>query len=173
VEVKHLFFTTPKVEIFSKSKEKEVGEETEANGGHWGDRTLNRTRSWYDRTRPVNGSSCVWRGALGFVTGASGHSWGHRVWSGAQRDNSKRGVDRTWWRVRSRSIGRVRSCVDAYWTQTGCRCNVSDQFYSASGRCFASTGVVRSARLVKFSSASGRLVTIRALSRSLRSSVQR
>jgi hypothetical protein len=28
--------------------------ETEANGGHSGDRTLDRTRSLFDRTRPVN-----------------------------------------------------------------------------------------------------------------------
>jgi hypothetical protein len=33
------------------------GEETEANGGHWGDRTLNQTRSRFDRTRSVSSSS--------------------------------------------------------------------------------------------------------------------
>jgi hypothetical protein len=32
----------------------EVGKETEVNGGHRGDRTLDRTRSLYDRTRPVS-----------------------------------------------------------------------------------------------------------------------
>jgi hypothetical protein len=32
----------------------EVGKETEANGGHRGDRTLDRTRSLFDRTRPVS-----------------------------------------------------------------------------------------------------------------------
>jgi hypothetical protein len=42
-EVKRLFSTAP-----------EVGKETEANGGHRGDRTLNRTRSLYDRTGPVS-----------------------------------------------------------------------------------------------------------------------
>jgi hypothetical protein len=42
-EVKCLFSTTP-----------EVGKETEANGGHRGDRTLDRARSLYDRTRPVS-----------------------------------------------------------------------------------------------------------------------
>jgi hypothetical protein len=42
-EVKCLFSITP-----------EVGKETEANGGHRGDRTLNRTRSLYDRTRSVS-----------------------------------------------------------------------------------------------------------------------
>jgi hypothetical protein len=42
-ELKRLFSTTP-----------EVGKETEANGGHRGDRTLNRTRSLYDWTRLVS-----------------------------------------------------------------------------------------------------------------------
>jgi hypothetical protein len=42
-EVKYLFSSAP-----------EVGKETEANGGHIGDRTLDRTRSLYDRTRPVS-----------------------------------------------------------------------------------------------------------------------
>ena len=42
-EVKCLFSIAP-----------EVGKETEANGGHRGDRTLNRTRSLFDRTCPVN-----------------------------------------------------------------------------------------------------------------------
>jgi hypothetical protein len=42
-ELKRLFSTTP-----------EVRKETEVNGGHRGDRTLNRTRSLFDRTRPVN-----------------------------------------------------------------------------------------------------------------------
>jgi hypothetical protein len=32
----------------------EVGKETEANGGHRDDRTLDQTRSLYDRTRPVS-----------------------------------------------------------------------------------------------------------------------
>jgi hypothetical protein len=32
----------------------EVGKETEAIGGHCGDRTLHRTRSRFDRTRPVS-----------------------------------------------------------------------------------------------------------------------
>jgi hypothetical protein len=42
-EVKCLFSTAP-----------EVRKETEANGGHRGDRTLHRTRSWYDRMRSVS-----------------------------------------------------------------------------------------------------------------------
>jgi hypothetical protein len=42
-EVKCLFSTAPEVE-----------KETEANGGHRGDRTLDLTRSLYDRTRLVS-----------------------------------------------------------------------------------------------------------------------
>jgi hypothetical protein len=42
-EVKCLFSTAP-----------EVRKETEANAGHRGDRTLDRTRSLHDRTRPVS-----------------------------------------------------------------------------------------------------------------------
>jgi hypothetical protein len=42
-ELKRLFSTTP-----------EVGKETEANGGHRGDQTLNQTWSLHDRTRPVS-----------------------------------------------------------------------------------------------------------------------
>jgi hypothetical protein len=52
MEVKCLFSTTLEAEIFSKSS----WIETEANGGHRGDRTLNRTRSRYDQTRLVSGS---------------------------------------------------------------------------------------------------------------------
>jgi hypothetical protein len=48
--------------------------QTEANGGHRGDRTLDRTRSLFDRTRSVS----------------------------AQRLRVSRYFDRTWWRVRSR-----------------------------------------------------------------------
>jgi hypothetical protein len=42
-EVKCLFSTVPKVR-----------KEMEANGGHCGDRTLHRTRSRFDRMRPVS-----------------------------------------------------------------------------------------------------------------------
>jgi hypothetical protein len=52
VEVKRLFSTTLEAEIFSKSS----WIETEVNGSHRGDRTLNQMRSRYDRTRPVSGS---------------------------------------------------------------------------------------------------------------------
>jgi hypothetical protein len=42
-ELKQLFSTTS-----------EVGKETEANGGHRGDQTLDRTWSLFDRTHPVS-----------------------------------------------------------------------------------------------------------------------
>jgi hypothetical protein len=62
-ELKCLFSTTP-----------EVGEETEANRGHSGDRTLNRTRLRFDQTRPVSLTLQSGARVLGFHTGASGHS---------------------------------------------------------------------------------------------------
>jgi hypothetical protein len=62
-ELKRLFSTTP-----------EVGKETEANGGHRGDRTLDRTRSLFDRTRLVSVQRL--RVFLFLIRrgGASGHS---------------------------------------------------------------------------------------------------
>jgi hypothetical protein len=81
VEVKCIFSATPVAEIFSKSS----WIETKANGGHWGDRTLYQTRSWLDRTRPVSGSCCAWRGALGFTTGTSGPSRDRRVRSSPRK----------------------------------------------------------------------------------------
>jgi hypothetical protein len=74
-ELKCLFSTMP-----------EVGKETEANGGHRGDRTLHRTRSWYDQTRPVSTSQQSGTRVLGFATSASGHSRDRRVRSGAQKE---------------------------------------------------------------------------------------
>jgi hypothetical protein len=73
-------------ENFSKSswietKEKEVrvetdqlGEEMDANGGHWCDRTLTRTWSRHDRMRLVSVSCYTWHGVLGFAMSASGHA---------------------------------------------------------------------------------------------------
>jgi hypothetical protein len=59
MEVKCMFFTTLEAENFSKSKEKEVKEETEAKGGHWCDQTLDRTRSRHDRrVRSVAAALC-------------------------------------------------------------------------------------------------------------------
>jgi hypothetical protein len=56
-EVKCLFSTAP-----------EVRKETEANGGHCGDRTLHRTRSRFDRTHPVNSQQLSGARVLGFLT---------------------------------------------------------------------------------------------------------
>jgi hypothetical protein len=81
-ELESLFSTTP-----------EVGKETEANGGHRGDRTLHRTWSWYDRTRPI---STAQSRVLGFVTGASGHSQDRRVRSYGQKELRFAEDDRTW-----------------------------------------------------------------------------
>jgi hypothetical protein len=57
-EVKCLFSTTPEVE-----------KETEANDGHCGDRTLHRTRSRFDRTRPISSQQLSGTRVLGFLTG--------------------------------------------------------------------------------------------------------
>jgi hypothetical protein len=51
------FFTAP-----------EVQKETEANGGHYGDRTLHWTRSRFDRTRPVSSQQLSGARVLGFMT---------------------------------------------------------------------------------------------------------
>jgi hypothetical protein len=79
VEVKRLFSPTPETKFFSKSS----WIETETNGGHWGDWTLNRTRSWHVQTSPISNSCCLAHG-LGFTIGASGHSRDRRVQSGAK-----------------------------------------------------------------------------------------
>jgi hypothetical protein len=96
-ELKRLFSTTSEVE-----------KETEANGGHRGDRTLDRTRSLFDRMRPVN----------------------------VQRLHVSRLSDRTRWRVRSLSTKRVRSFRELTGLQSDAGTVASDQFYGASGRCF-------------------------------------
>jgi hypothetical protein len=86
VEVKRLFSTTSETEIFSKSS----WIETKVNGGHWGDRTLNRTRSRLTgRVRSV--AAAVKRGSLGFCTYASGHSRDQRIRL-RQRDNERGGL---------------------------------------------------------------------------------
>jgi hypothetical protein len=91
------FFTTP-----------EVGKEMEANGGHRGDQTLDRTRSLFDRTRPVS----------------------------VQHLRVSRFSDRTRWRVRSLSTRRIRSLRDLTRLQPDAGTVASGQFCSASGRCF-------------------------------------
>jgi hypothetical protein len=73
----------------------EVRKETEANGDHRGDRTLHRTRSRFDRTRPVSSTQQSGTRVLGFATGASGHSWDRRIRSGTQKCSAWRIADRT------------------------------------------------------------------------------
>jgi hypothetical protein len=132
VEVKRLFSTTPETEIFSKSS----WIETEANEGHRGDRTLNRTRSRHDRTRPVSDNSSLARG-LGFTTGVSDHSWDRRVRSGTRGATNGKG-----------SIGRGGASGH----------NRTD----VSSRVWVLTGIDRTLALwrpVNSSSASGRMVS--------------
>jgi hypothetical protein len=76
-ELKRLFSTT-----------QEVRKEMEANGGHSGDRMLNRMRSQFDRTRPVSSTQQSGARVLGFATGASGPSRNRSVWSGTQRSRA-------------------------------------------------------------------------------------
>jgi hypothetical protein len=73
-ELKRLFSTTL-----------EVRKEMEANEGHSGDRMSNRTRSRFDRTRPVSSTQQSDARVLGFATGASGPSRNRSVRSGTQR----------------------------------------------------------------------------------------
>jgi hypothetical protein len=61
-ELKQLFSTTPEVE-----------KETEANGGHRSDRTLDRTRSLFDRTRLVSVQRLREFQFVDRTRGASGH----------------------------------------------------------------------------------------------------
>jgi hypothetical protein len=133
--------------------------QTEANVGHRGDRTLDRTRTLFDRMRPVsvqrlrvsqffdrtrwhvrslrelldsNQTLVLWRpvnSAACPVTDLLEHCSGLTSASGLLRDQ----------RVRSSFARSVRTT-------------------SASGRCFASVGAVRSARPVNSTSASGQRV---------------
>jgi hypothetical protein len=104
-EVKCLFSTAP-----------EVGKETEVNGGHYGDRMLHRTRSRFDRTRPVSSQQLSGARVLGFPTGASGPSQNRSVRSGIQRGRTGRRADRTRGasgHVRSDASGRGGSLLDS------------------------------------------------------------
>jgi hypothetical protein len=113
----------------------EVGKETEANGGHCGDRTLHRTWSWLDqRIRSVHSVSvprvsdrtlvwldqCVRSVHLCVeaqrATSASGPSRDRRVWSGVQRGRERWSDDRTWGasgHVRSDTSSRDGSLLDS------------------------------------------------------------
>jgi hypothetical protein len=104
-EVKRLFSTAP-----------EVKKETEANGGHCGDRTLHRTRSRFDRTRPVSSQQLLGARVLGFPTGVSVPSQNRSVRSGTQRGRSGHRADRTRGtssHVRSDVSGRGGSLLDS------------------------------------------------------------
>jgi hypothetical protein len=92
-ELKCLFSNTP-----------EVREETEANGGHSGDWTLNRTRSWFDRTRPVSSSRQSGAQVLGFCTSVSGQ---------APRENCRTQGQSDAVCVRSRSSSRDGTLLDS------------------------------------------------------------
>jgi hypothetical protein len=106
-ELKRLFSTTP-----------EVGKETEANGGHQGDRTLHRTQSWFDRTRPVSSTQQSGARVLRFATGASDPSRNRSVRSCTQRSRAwRRAIGRA-----ARPVTRDRTrpvAMGALWTATG------------------------------------------------------
>jgi hypothetical protein len=110
-DLKCLFSTTP-----------EVGEDTEANGGHRGDRTLNRTWSRFDQTCPVSSTRQLGARVLGFATGAFGPSRNRSVRSGTQRSSAWRRANRTRGassHMRSDASGRKRSSLEPLWTTTG------------------------------------------------------
>jgi hypothetical protein len=89
----------------------EVGKETEVNGGHRGDRTLHRTWSRFDRTRPVSSTQQSGAQVLGFATGASGQA----------PKSIARGVKLIGCAARLVTRDRMRPVVEgAYWTPTGC-----------------------------------------------------
>jgi hypothetical protein len=78
-EVKCLFSTAP-----------EVGKETKANGGHCGDRTLHRTRSRFDWTRPVSSQQLSGMLVLGFLTGRwSGLTNASGQFTSAQKESAR------------------------------------------------------------------------------------
>jgi hypothetical protein len=111
-EVKCLFSTTP-----------EVGNKTKENDGHCGDRTLHRTRSWFDRTRPVSSQQLSGARVLGFLTGVFGPSRNQSVRSGTQRGRTGHRAERmrgASGHVRSDASGRGGSLLDA-------RCSASGQ----------------------------------------------
>jgi hypothetical protein len=127
-EVKCLFSTVP-----------EVGKETEANDGHCGDRTLHRTRSRFDRARPVSSQQLSGMRVLGFLTGRwSGLTSTSGQFTCAQKKRARsarpvphgtrasgqasRGVERS--RV---LIGRVRSRCELTGLRPDARCSASGQ----------------------------------------------
>jgi hypothetical protein len=105
-DLRCLFFTTS-----------EVRKETKANGGHRGDRTLHRTWSRFDRTRPVSSTQQLGARVLGFRTGASGPSRNRSVRSGTR--SIARGVELIGRAARLATRDRTRPVtMGAYWTPT-------------------------------------------------------
>jgi hypothetical protein len=134
VEVKRLF------SLCQKSEKK--------RSGHRGDRTLNRTRSRFDRTRPVSSTQQSGAWVLGSATDAFGPSRNRSVRSGTQRSRAWRRADRMRGassHTRSNASGHDRSSLDRDRTLALSRPVVA---WSASGRCVACAGAVRSARPV-------------------------
>jgi hypothetical protein len=146
-ELKQLFSTTSEVE-----------KETEANKGHQGDRTLHRTWSQFDRTRPVSSTQQSGARVLGFATGAFGPSRNRSVRSGTQRSRAWRRADRTRGasgHTRSDASGRDGSSLDHDRT-LALSCPVVA--WSASGRCVARAGTVRTCASGRLSGVSGHRV---------------
>jgi hypothetical protein len=133
----------------------EVGKETEANGGHSGDRTLNRTRSRFDQTCPISLTQQSGAQVLGFTTGASGPSRNRSVRSGTQRSRAWRRADRTrdaYGHTRSDASGRDGSSLDRDRT-LALSCSVV--VWSASGHVVARVGTARTCVSGQLSGASG------------------
>jgi hypothetical protein len=139
----------------------EVGEETEANGGHRGDRTLNRTWSRFDQTHPVSSTQQSSARVLGFATGASGPSWNRSIRSGTQRSSTWRRANRT-----RGTSGHMRLDAPvikgALWNLSGPRPDVgtvaSDRCMCASGQCFAGARRCTLGASGRLSGASGRCI---------------
>jgi hypothetical protein len=152
-ELKRLFSTTPKVE-----------KEMEANGGHRSDRTLDRTRSLFDRTRPVS----VQRLRVFQFVDRTRSTSGHSRSDASSRSGSLLDSNRTLalWRPISSAARPVDVSSEHGSGLTSVSSPLQDQrarsyfacsvrATSASGRCFASVDTVRSARPVSLTSASG------------------
>jgi hypothetical protein len=132
-----MFSTMPEAVIFSKSS----WIETEANRGHWGDRTLNRMRSRLNRMRSVSSSCC--RGARARVL----HRCVRSLAGPACPARRSEGLQIAWSIGHGGASDHDRPDTSGRkWTLTGLKldigCNASGQFYSAFGRCFVGAGAV-------------------------------
>jgi hypothetical protein len=132
-ELKRLFSTTP-----------EIRNRTEANGGHRSDRTLDRTRSLFDRTRPVSVQRARVFQLFDRTRGVSGHSrsdaFGRR---GSLLDSNR---TRALWRPVTVSLERCSDLTSASSPSRDQRVRSSPVCpvvaTSASGRCFTKIAVV-------------------------------